>query len=175
MKRFVAFAPLLALALVIFIAAALLMRPNLEAPTFSEGMIGRPAPAYALARLDGGEAVTDAGLRGRPYLINVFASWCAPCRAEHPLLMGLRARGVAIVGVDYKDEAEAGARFLGELGDPFHAVGRDPEGRFGLELGITGVPETFVVGADGKIRAVHRGPLTQEAIENEIAPALAAP
>jgi cytochrome c biogenesis protein CcmG/thiol:disulfide interchange protein DsbE len=112
---------------------------------------------------------------GRAYVINMFASWCTPCRAEHPRLMQLRAAGVEILGVAYKDRPGAAAQFLNELGDPFRHVALDPDGRFGLDLGIAGVPETFVVGADGTIRAVHRGPLTEDAIERTIRPALAAP
>jgi cytochrome c biogenesis protein CcmG/thiol:disulfide interchange protein DsbE len=86
--------------------------------------------------------------------------------------MALQAGGVQILGVAYKDRPEAASRFLSELGDPFSEVGLDPEGRFGLELGLTGVPETFVIGADGEIKAVHRGPLTQEVVERTIIPAL---
>jgi cytochrome c biogenesis protein CcmG/thiol:disulfide interchange protein DsbE len=86
--------------------------------------------------------------------------------------MTLRAGGVEIVGVAYKDRPEAAARFLEELGNPFSATALDPQGRFGLDLGIVGVPETFVIGADGTVRAVHRGPLTRAAVESEILPAL---
>lgn len=174
MKRFAALTPLIALALIVVVAAFLLTRGGDRADTFTGGRIGRPAPSYALARLGGGELVTSDATRGRAYVINVFASWCTPCRVEHPLLMAMKARGVEIVGVAYKDAPEASARFLNELGDPFAAVGLDPDGRFGLELGIAGVPETFVIGPDGRIRAVHRGPLSAEIIEDVIEPALAA-
>lgn len=113
-------------------------------------------------------------MAGRAYVINMFASWCTPCRAEHPQLMALRERGVEIVGVAYKDRPEASARFLQELGDPFRVVALDPDGRFGLELGIAGVPETFVIGPDGSIRAAYRGPLTEDVVESTILPALEA-
>ena len=106
-------------------------------------------------------------------MVNLFASWCTPCRAEHPQLMALRQRGVDIVGVAYKDRREASAAFLSELGDPYSVVAMDPEGRFGLELGVTGVPETVVIGPDGVIRAAHRGPLSEDDVENVILPALA--
>jgi cytochrome c biogenesis protein CcmG/thiol:disulfide interchange protein DsbE len=86
--------------------------------------------------------------------------------------MALQAGGVEIIGVAYKDRPEAAARFLVELGDPYSVVALDPEGRFGLELGMAGVPETFVIGADGTVQAVHRGPLTPEVIEETILPAL---
>lgn len=171
MNRWLAFIPLAALALLVIVGAFLLTREG-ERETFSEGRIGRAAPAYALAALDGGATVESATFSGRPYVINVFASWCTPCRAEHPQLMALQASGVEILGVAYKDRPAATMQFLNGLGDPFSAVGQDPEGRFALELGIVGVPETFVIGADGTIRAVHRGPLTPEVVESVIRPAL---
>jgi len=171
MNRWAAFAPLLALAVLVVAAVVLLTRGG-ERETVSAGMLGRPAPAYALERLGGGAPVTNEERQGRAYIVNVFASWCTPCRAEHPQLMLLRDAGVEIVGIAYKDRPEASQRFLTTLGDPYSAVGMDPVGRFGLELGIAGVPETFVVGADGAVRAVHRGPLTPEIVEAEILPAL---
>ena len=174
MKRALAFAPLIVLAALVALAAILLTREG-ERETVSAGRIGRPAPAYTLARLGEGPPVRSADMAGRAHLINVFASWCTPCRAEHPLLMDLHESGVEIVGIAYKDAPEASARFLGELGDPFRAVAIDRDGRFALDLGIAGAPETFVVGADGNIRAVHRGPLTAAIVEATILPALAAP
>ncbi len=171
MNRALALIPILALLTLIGVGAFLLTREQAR-ETFSEGRIGRPAPAYTLANLDGGAPVSAADRSGRPYLINVFASWCTPCRAEHPQLMALQAGGTDIVGVAYKDRPEATTRFLVELGDPFADVGMDPDGRFGLELGITGAPETFVIGANGTIQAVYRGPLTPEAVEETILPAL---
>ncbi|MGD9980867.1 MAG: DsbE family thiol:disulfide interchange protein [Hyphomonadaceae bacterium] len=170
--RLIAFLPLAALAILIVAGAFLLTREG-EREQFTAGMVGRPAPAFALARLDGGEMLTSDEMRGRAYVVNLFASWCTPCRAEHPQLMALRRQGVEIVGISYKDRREASVAFLTELGDPFTIVAMDPEGRFGLELGITGVPETFVVGPDGVIRAAYRGPLTEEAVREEILPALA--
>jgi len=172
--RLMAFVPLAALAALVVVAVLLLARED-ERQTFTEGMVGQPAPTYALARLDGGPMVTSDDRRGRAYVINLFASWCTPCRAEHPQLMALRRSGVEIVGVAYKDRAPASVAFLTELGDPFSVVAMDPEGRFGLELGITGVPETFVIGPDGIIRAAFRGPLTEDVVREVILPALATP
>lgn len=169
--RLMAFVPLAALALLVVVSVFLLTREG-EREHFTDGMVGRPAPTYTLAALDGGAAVTGEERRGRAYVINLFASWCAPCRAEHAQLMALRQRGVEIVGIAYKDRPEASVAFLTELGDPFRVVAMDPEGRFGLDLGITGVPETFVIGPDGVIRAAYRGPLTEEAVREVILPAL---
>lgn len=174
MKRALAFAPLALLALLVLASALLLTRAG-DRETVTAGQIGRPAPAYTLARLGGGEPVSSQAMAGRAYLINIFASWCTPCRGEHPYLTQLAEQGVPIVGVASKDQPENAARFLAELGDPFAAVALDRDGRFALELGAAGVPETFVVGADGAIRAVHRGPLAPEVIESDILPALRAP
>lgn len=171
MNRLVALIPILALLGLMGIGVFLLAREQAR-ETFSEGRIGRPAPAYRLAALDGAEPVASAAREGRPYVINVFASWCPPCRAEHPQLMALQAGGVDIVGIAYKDRPENTQRFLTELGDPFAEVGMDADGRVGLDLGIIGPPETFVIAADGAIVAVHRGPLTPEAVEEIILPAL---
>lgn len=169
--RLIAFVPLVALLALVGLSAFLLTREQ-ERENFTEGMVGRQAPAYELAQLDGGEPLVNQQRLGRAYVINLFASWCTPCRAEHPQLMSLRRQGIEIVGVAYKDRPAAAAAFLTELGDPFSDVGLDPEGRFGLEMGVTGVPETFVIGPDGAIRAAHRGPLTEESVREEILPAL---
>lgn len=174
MKRALAFAPLAILVVLIGLAAFLLSRGG-ERELFSTGLIGRQTPPFELARLDGGAPVSNRDFAGRAHVVNVFASWCAPCRVEHPLLMQLEADGVVIVGVAYKDAPGAASQFLNELGDPYSVVALDPDGRFGLDLGIAGVPETFVIGADGAVRAAHRGPLTEDVIEREILPALGTP
>lgn len=171
MNRWLAFIPLAALVVVIAVGAFLLTREHRQT-TFTEGMIGRPAPAFSLARLDGGAPITNETMRGRAYVINMFASWCTPCRAEHPQLIAMQAGDVEMLGVAYKDAPSSSARFLTELGNPYTAVAIDPEGQFGLQLGITGVPETFVIGPDGMIRAVYRGPLTQDVVQETILPAL---
>lgn len=171
MNRLAAFAPLLVLAVVIVAAAVMLLRGG-ERENFATGMVGRQAPALVMEQLGGGEPVRTEALAGQSYLINVFASWCTPCRAEHPQLMELQRQGVTIVGVAYKDAPEDTAAFLQELGNPFEVVGMDPGGRMGLELGVTGAPETFVIGPDGEIRAAYRGAITPEVLREQILPAL---
>lgn len=140
-------------------------------------LIGRVAPAVALTPVEAlardGQPVPAFGnadlARGRATIVNVFASWCAPCKVEHPVLMGLAqsepvSRGkVALVGLNYKDEGENARRFLGALGNPFSAVGADKAGRSAIEWGVYGVPETFVIGPDGRILDKHVGPLDQAA------------
>lgn len=150
MNRAVAYIPIVALLALIAVGVVLLTREQTR-ENFSEGRIGRPAPSYSLASLDEAEPVASAARAGRPYVINVFASWCTPCRAEHPQLMALQAGGVDIVGVAYKDRPEATQRFLTELGNPFADVGLDPDGRFGLDLGITDDVERSFVIAGGQV------------------------
>ena len=169
--RLIAFVPLAALLALVGVSVFLLTREG-ERNRFTEGMVGQQLPAYSLSRLEGDEPLTSEERRGRAYVINLFASWCTPCRAEHAQLMTLQRQGVDVVGISYKDRPEASAAFLAELGNPFADVGSDPEGRYGLEIGVTGVPETFVVGPDGTIRAAYRGPLTDEALRDVILPAL---
>jgi cytochrome c biogenesis protein CcmG, thiol:disulfide interchange protein DsbE len=133
-------------------------------------LIGRPVPAFALDPLPGlsqnGQPVpglTDADLKGRVTIVNVWASWCVPCRQEHPALVELaKNQSVRVVGINYKDNPENARRFLGTLGNPFAAVGIDPNGRAAIDWGVYGVPETFVVGPDGTVRHKHIGPLLPE-------------
>jgi cytochrome c biogenesis protein CcmG/thiol:disulfide interchange protein DsbE len=171
MKRLAAFTPLIVLVLIMAAAAALLLRGG-EREAHFEPRIGRAAPAYELARLEGEGVIKPDAFGGRPYVINFFASWCAPCRAEHPMLMALKQQGAPILGVAYKDEPAAAKQLLSELGDPFAVHAQDREGRFALDLGVAGVPETFVIGRDGRIVAAYRGPLTEDVVRDTILPAL---
>ncbi len=170
MRRLFAFAPLLLLAGLVVAGGVALFAKKPETHFVSAD--NRPAPNFELTRLGGGDPVRAADFAGRPYVINLFASWCGPCQAEHPLLLDLKRRGVPIVGVAYKDEEADAAAFIARLGDPFAAIALDPDGRFGLDVGTTGLPDTFVIDADGRILVVHRGPLTEQAVRDEILPAL---
>lgn len=139
-------------------------------------LIGKTAPDIALPPLDAqATGFNRAELQqGRPTIINFWASWCAPCRIEHPTLTALAAReGVALYGVDYKDRPEDARSFLSELGNPFGKINQDREGRVAIDWGVTGVPETFVVDGQGIIRVHFAGPLNQEILQRLILPALA--
>lgn len=166
---------LLALPLLAFVAlvAVFAFRVNdgTDRSTVPSALIGKPVPPVTFAALAGDavsatEAVGPQALRGRVSLVNVFASWCAPCRVEHPVLMALsQMEGLTMVGINYKDRVDAAQRFLDDLGDPYDLKGVDPEGRGGIEWGVYGVPESFLVAPDGTIRARHVGALTQEALD----------
>jgi cytochrome c biogenesis protein CcmG/thiol:disulfide interchange protein DsbE len=161
------------LPVVVFAALALLFLVRLFAGDPSKvpsALIGRPAPVFALEPLSGltqgGQPVpglASADLKGRVTLVNIWASWCAPCRQEHATLVELaRNPAIRVVGINYKDNPENARRFLGSLGNPFAAVGVDPAGRAAFDWGVYGVPETFVVGPDGTIRYKHIGPILPE-------------
>jgi cytochrome c biogenesis protein CcmG, thiol:disulfide interchange protein DsbE len=174
-RRWLAFLPLVAFAL---LAALLFVRLNAGDPSrLPSALIGQSAPPLALGGLDGAPGLADADLRqGHVSLVNVFGSWCDPCHLEHPFLMalaaddGLKAKGVVIYGVAQKDSSENVRRFLGAKGDPYAKVGLDPDGRAGIDWGVYGVPETFVVRGDGTIAYKIVGPLTAETLESEVKP-----
>lgn len=137
--------------------------------TLPSALIDKPAPDFALPALGEGAGLKTADLHGRVTLVNFFASWCAPCRSEHPLLMQI-GKKVPLVGIAYKDKPEASRRFLAELGDPYERIAVDREGRTAIDFGVYGVPETYVVDASGTIRLRHVGPVTQKSWDEEIAP-----
>jgi cytochrome c biogenesis protein CcmG/thiol:disulfide interchange protein DsbE len=141
------------------------------------GLIDRPLPAFGLPPLPGhgGTGLSGADLAGQVALVNVFAAWCTSCRAEHPLLMDLSARPgmVPIYGIDFRDNPGAGEVYLRRLGDPYAASGEDRSGDVALSFGLTGVPETYLVDADGRIRYRHIGPITEQIWTDVLEPLLA--
>jgi cytochrome c biogenesis protein CcmG/thiol:disulfide interchange protein DsbE len=143
--------------------------------TLPSALIDRPVPSFELPPIEGmaGGGLTSADLAGEVSLLNVFASWCVPCRAEHPLLLGLSERGVVINGINYQDPAAQAAGWLDELGDPFARIGADRSGRVAIDFGVYGVPETFVIDRAGRIRHRHVGPLQPRDVEKTILPLLA--
>lgn len=136
-------------------------------------MVGRDAPAVQLTELGFLEPFDDTDLRdGDLKLVNFWASWCAPCRAEHPTLMQLQEEGIEIMGVNYKDNAKNGADFLTELGNPFAKGGADANGKMALNWGVYGVPETYLIDGDGKVLLRIAGPLVQRELEKRVRPIL---
>lgn len=138
-------------------------------------LIAKDAPALELEALGDFPAIDPAALRAPGVkLVNFWASWCGPCRLEHPYLEELAAEGVEIIGVNYKDRAANASAFLAELGNPYVAVGSDASGRTGIDWGIYGVPETFVINGEGKVLLRFPGPVTDTALERRIRPAMEA-
>jgi len=146
-------------------------------------LIGQPVPQTVFPPLEGlvangvpvpGFEAADLA-QGKVSVVNFWASWCVPCIEEHPLLIALRERtGVDVFGVNYKDQPEAGRRFIGRYGNPFTAVGTDRSGRNAIEWGVYGMPETFVVDGAGRIAYKHVGPISAESLEKTLLPAIAA-
>ncbi len=134
---------------------------------------GKPAPAVQVTPMGSAQAFTDADLRdGKIKLVNFWASWCGPCRVEHPQLESLAEEGVEILGVNYKDNPDKAQGFLDDMGNPFARIGVDPKGQMALNWGVYGVPETFVVDGDGTVIFRFAGPITPEVVEDQIEPLL---
>lgn len=153
----------------VFLYWGLYLNPR-QIPT---ALKSKPVPEFDLPPVQGRSlGLASEHLRGGEVtLVNVFASWCVPCRIEHPLLMELRAgEEVTIHGLNYKDPPRQAAAFLDELGDPYSRTGADPTGRVGIDWGVYGVPETFVVTRDGRIACKHIGPLTASDVKDKIMP-----
>ena len=167
MKRFLAFLPII---LLVALAGVSLFRLGQGGSDRSELFQGRerPAPELTLASLSGGE-FSLAAYEGRPVMVNLWATWCLPCKAEHPILMKMAEDGVEIIGVVYKDDANAARMELERHGDPFVEVALDPDGQAGLQLGAAGVPETYLINADGDIVLEHRRDIKTSDLEKIMA------
>jgi len=164
--RLTALLPLVATAaLVALLARGLQRDAQADVPS---PLIGKAAPALNLERLDSTDA---AAPKGEVWVLNVFASWCAPCRAELPVLGQLAEQsGVRVVGLDYRDTPELGLAFLKRHGNPYAFTWRDPEGKGSMAWGVTGVPETFVIDRQGVVRLRHTGPVTAEDLNQRLLP-----
>jgi cytochrome c biogenesis protein CcmG/thiol:disulfide interchange protein DsbE len=146
-------------------------------PTFVPSpLIGKPAPAFTLPSLQNPDDIVDSTeLRGRPYVLNVWATWCLPCRQEHEVLVEIaRRRQVPIVGLNWKDDAATARQWLVDLGNPYAVVAQDSEGRVAIDWGVYGAPETFLVDANGVVQYKHITPMTLEVWNREFVPRLAA-
>jgi cytochrome c biogenesis protein CcmG, thiol:disulfide interchange protein DsbE len=144
-----------------------------DAAEIPSALIGQPAPATKLSPLEGASVpgLDSSGFKGKVTVLNVWASWCAPCREEHPLLLGLAGDDrFVLAGLNYKDPTDLAQKFLAGFGNPYAAIGVDPDGRGAIDWGVYGVPETFIIGKDGRIAFKHVGPLTVEAVKAELLP-----
>jgi cytochrome c biogenesis protein CcmG/thiol:disulfide interchange protein DsbE len=163
------FIPLAVFAVLVgFLFVGLFLNPR-EVPS---PLIGKPAPAFSLNQLHKPDrTLATADMKGQVWLLNVWASWCVSCREEHPLLVELaKAKLVPIVGLNYKDEPAAGIKWLSQFGDPYDLSIVDRDGSVGIDFGVYGVPETFVIDKQGTIRFKQIGPVTVEALEKKIIP-----
>jgi cytochrome c biogenesis protein CcmG, thiol:disulfide interchange protein DsbE len=158
-------------AMAIFLAMGLNLKPN-EIPS---PLLNKPAPAFSAPKLSAiNEKLSPADLKGKVWLFNVWASWCVSCRAEHPILNQFAKQQAAIiVGLNYKDDPEAAKGWLATLGNPYNDSVMDADGRIGIDWGVYGVPETFVIDKQGIVRYKHTGPVTEEDVEKILLPLIA--
>lgn len=173
--------PLTLIPLALFVGLAALLYVGLQGDPqeLPSVLVGKPAPDFALGII--GDAQSKAGLSkadlmsGETVVLNVWASWCGPCRVEHPILMEVaRAGSVPLYGLNYKDKPADAQRFLDQLGNPYARIGADVTGRVGIDFGVYGVPETFVINGKGEIVLKHVGPLDRQAWKDKIEPAIRA-
>jgi cytochrome c biogenesis protein CcmG, thiol:disulfide interchange protein DsbE len=172
MKRLIYILPLL---LFLVVAGYFAVGLDRDPRAIPSALIDRPAPVFDLPPVEGMKAgLSSDDLKGRPQLVNIWASWCIPCKVEHPVLMRLaEEQGVLIRGINYKDKAQDAMAYLEANGDPYTGIGADADGRAGIEWGVYGVPETYVIDREGRIRYRHVGPLMPDDIEETILPILA--
>lgn len=174
-----------ALPLLIFAVLALIFWSQLnsgrDVSEIPSALIGTKAPTLDMPRLEGAvapsgrpmPALTDTAVKGKLTLVNVWASWCVPCRQEHPVILALsKDPRLTVVGINYKDRNENALRFLGELGNPFSAIGVDPNGKAAIDWGVYGIPESFLVAADGTILYKRAGPFDEKSLREGLLPAI---
>lgn len=168
MKRAILLLPLaLFLVLAVFLYRGLFLNPA-ELPS---ALIGKPVPAFSLPAVDDpARTLSEADLKGKPALLNVWATWCVSCKAEHPVLTELAVQGVNIVGINYKDDNANALKWLKEFHNPYQLDIRDEQGSLGLNLGVYGAPETFLVDRHGIIRHKFVGVIDQRAWREQLAP-----
>jgi cytochrome c biogenesis protein CcmG/thiol:disulfide interchange protein DsbE len=164
--------PLVIFAVLVFFLWQGLSRNPREVPS---PLVGKPAPAFTLPRLDAPDKTfSPADMRGKVWLLNVWASWCVSCREEHPVLVDLAKSGdVPIVGLNYKDQPADAQAWLARFGNPYQLSAMDADGRVGIDYGVYGVPETYVIDRQGIIRMKHIGPVTPEVLGTKILPLVA--
>ncbi len=172
MKRLVYILPL---AVFVVMAFYFVLGLRLDPRMIPSALIDKPVPTFTLPPIEGGpgNGFSSADFRGRVSAINVFASWCLPCRVEHPLVTRLAGiEGVTLYGINYKDRPADALAWLEEMGNPFREIGADAKGRVAIDWGVYGLPETFIVDGKGRIRYKHVGPMTPQSFEDNILPVI---
>ncbi|NYZ15340.1 DsbE family thiol:disulfide interchange protein [Azospirillum sp. RWY-5-1] len=169
MRRLLFILPLL---LFVGVAVAFYLGFNRDPREIPSVLIDKPVPEFALPALPGyKQGLATADLKGDVQLVNVFASWCVPCKIEHPVITRLsREQGVPVRAINHKDKAEDAIAWLKRNGDPYAGIGQDLDGRVSIDWGVYGVPETFLIDRQGRIRYKHVGPLSPEVVERDILP-----
>lgn len=170
-KKWLMFLPPAVFGLLVGVFAAGMYRDDPDA--LPSVMVGRGVPEFTLSEMQGaplltGAALTEPGLK----IVNFWASWCAPCRVEHPFLMELSKEGLPIHGVNYKDRPDQAQSFLAELGTPYKTMGADATGRMAIDWGVYGVPETYLIDGEGKVLLRHAGPITRQEYDRVLRPAI---
>jgi cytochrome c biogenesis protein CcmG/thiol:disulfide interchange protein DsbE len=167
--------PLIAFALLaLLLGVGVLMNSGKDTSAIPSPLIGKPAPAFSLPVLgEPSRRITNADLRGEPYLLNVWGSWCPACRDEHPVITALAQSGrIKVIGYDYKDEPEDAQRWLEQYGNPYALIIADQDGRAAFDWGIYGAPESFLVDAQGIVRWKFIGPMTDAVVREQLLPEL---
>lgn len=156
-------------------AIAVFMLSGTDPREVPSALLDKPVPTFVLPAIDGGEhGLSTADLKGKVSVVNVFASWCVPCLAEHPQITAIgEDKDIALVAINYKDKAADADAWLKRLGNPFRAIGADRDGRVSIDWGVYGVPETFFIDRGGTIRYKHVGPITPQDLKEKILPLIA--
>ena len=164
--------PLIGFAVLVGFLAVGLNRNPRDVPS---PLVGKPAPDFKVPQLgDPSKSFSPADMKGKVWLFNVWASWCVSCRQEHPVLVAFAKQGgVPIIGLNYKDAAADGKKWLVDFGDPYQLSAFDSDGRVGINYGVYGVPETYIIDKQGVIRMKHTGPITPDSLKDEILPLVA--
>jgi cytochrome c biogenesis protein CcmG/thiol:disulfide interchange protein DsbE len=169
MSRLLPLLAFVALAILLFVGVR--MNSGKDNSAIPSPLIGKPAPALTLPVLaTPQQRITPEQLKGRPFVMNVWGSWCVSCRVEHPVIVEMAASGIPVVGYNYKDAGADALRWLEQFGNPFAVVVQDLDGTAALDWGIYGAPETFVIDANGVVRFKHIGPLTPDVVQRSIRP-----
>ncbi len=166
MGRLKLFVPLVAF---LVLAGVLFRGLSLDPTALPSALINEPLPPFELPALGADILITQEDLKGRPVLLNVWATWCYSCRVEHPYLLELASSGVSIIGLNYKDNPSAARKWLDDLGNPYAMTISDTKGKLGLDLGVYGAPETYVIDANGRVRHRHVGVVSPTVWEQDLA------
>ncbi len=176
MRRAFLVLPIVLFAILIVVLGILTLQTNngRDPSLILSPLVGKLTPEFSLPaaaeNIPGGFTTSD--LNGKATMVNVFSSWCVPCLAEHPLITRLAADGLPVYGINHRDTKTEVSKWLKKNGNPYTAVGFDPDGRVSTEWGVTGIPETFIINADGIVTFKYSGPITPEVLENRILPKL---